>query len=105
MALEHGGGPDLVADDSLSLTDANRAIVDILADLESSLGAWSEYTTVNPETGLEHKRSWLTMGNIHNRGKTSTCVIFWRPHRACEGGGSANPIPLLRGQADHCVGW
>lgn len=60
--VAHGGGPELAADDSLSLTDADRATVEILADLESSLGAWSEYTTVNPETGLqEHKRSWLTM--------------------------------------------
>lgn len=60
--MVHGGGPELAADDSLSLTAADRATDEILADLEGSWGAWSEYTTVNPETGLqEHKRSWLTM--------------------------------------------
>lgn len=60
--VKHGGNPDLAADDSLSLTAADRTTAEILADLEGSLGAWSEYTTVNPETGMqEHKRSWLTM--------------------------------------------
>ena len=58
----HGGGAELAADDSLSLTAADRSADDILADLESSHGTWSEYTTTNPETGMqEHKRSWLTM--------------------------------------------
>ena len=60
--VKHGGKPDLAADDSLSLTAADRTTAEILADLESSLGTWSEYTTVNPETGMqEHKRSWLIM--------------------------------------------
>ena len=58
----HGGGPELEADDSLSLTAADRTAAEILADLESSQGAWSEYATINPETGMqEHKRSWLMM--------------------------------------------
>ena len=58
----HGGGTGLAADDSLSLTTADRTTAEILADLESSQGAWSEYTTINPETGMqEHKRSWLIM--------------------------------------------
>ena len=60
--VAHGGGPELAADDSLSLTAADRATGEILADLESSPGAWSEYTTVNPETGQqEKKRSYLAM--------------------------------------------
>ena len=60
--VKHGGKPDLAADDSLSLTAADRTTAEILEDLEGSLGTWSEYTTVNPETGMqEHKRSWLTM--------------------------------------------
>lgn len=60
--VKHDGKPDLAADDSLSLTAADRTTAEILADLEGSLGAWSKYTTVNPETGMqEHKRSWLTM--------------------------------------------
>lgn len=60
--VAHGGGPELAADDSLSLTAADRATAEILADLEGSSGAWSKYVTVNPETGLvENKISWLTM--------------------------------------------
>ncbi len=60
--VKHGGKPDLAADDSLSLTAADRTTAEILADLESSLGTWSEYTTINPETGMqEHKHSWLIM--------------------------------------------
>ena len=60
--VAHGGGPKLAADDSLSLTAADRTTVEILADLMGSIGTWSKYTTVNPETGLqENKRSWLTM--------------------------------------------
>ena len=60
--VAHGGGPELAADDSLSLTGADREAAEILDDLESSRGAWSEYTTTNPETGeQENKRSWLTM--------------------------------------------
>lgn len=60
--VKHGGKPDLAADDSLSLTAADRTAAKILEDLEGSLGTWSEYTMVNPETDMqEHKRSWLTM--------------------------------------------
>lgn len=60
--VAHGGGPELAADDSLSLTAADRATTEILADLEGSSGAWSKYATVNPETGLvENKISWLAM--------------------------------------------
>lgn len=60
--VAHGGGPELAADDSLSLTGADRDAAEILDDLEASWGAWSEYVTINPETGeQENKRSWLTM--------------------------------------------
>lgn len=60
--VAHGGDPDKVGSDSLSLTNADRPTADILAELENERGTWSEYTTTNPRTGIEeHKRSWLTL--------------------------------------------
>lgn len=60
--VAHGGDPDKIGGDSLSLIAADRPAEDILAELETDRGTWSEYTTTNPLTGLEeHKRSWLTL--------------------------------------------
>lgn len=58
----HGAGGDAAGFDLLSLTGADRSMEEILADLESERGTWSEYTVTNPETGAEElKRSWLSL--------------------------------------------
>ena len=60
--VAHGADGDLGGSDSLSLTAAEMSREDILAELREKSGTWSEYSTINPRTGIEeHKRSWLTL--------------------------------------------
>ena len=58
----HGANPDRNGDIAVALTQADRPVEDILADLEISAGTWSHYTFTNPLTGEEeNKRSWLSL--------------------------------------------
>ena len=60
--VAHGHDPDRVGAASLALAAADRPAEDILAELESTSGIWSYYTTVNPLTGEEElKRTWLVL--------------------------------------------
>ncbi|MXX21474.1 MAG: hypothetical protein F4Z46_06840 [Cenarchaeum sp. SB0667_bin_13] len=56
----HGADPSRNGDVGVALTEADRPVEDILAELENNGGTWSHYTFVNPLTGEEeNKRSWL----------------------------------------------
>ena len=58
----HGANTDRIGNISVALTQADRSVEEILADLESNSGTWSHYTFVNPLTGEEDKkRSWLAL--------------------------------------------
>ena len=58
----HGANPARNGDIGVALTEADRPVEDILADLETNRGTWSHYTFVNPLTGEEEqKRTWLSM--------------------------------------------
>ncbi len=58
----HGANPARNGDISVALTQADRPVEDILADLQNSAGTWSHYTFTNPLTGeTENKRSWLSL--------------------------------------------
>ena len=58
----HGANPARNGNISVALTQADRPVEDILADLENSAGTWSHYTFTNPLTGEEeNKRTWLSL--------------------------------------------
>ena len=58
----HGADPSRNGDVGVALTQADRPVEDILAELENSSGTWSQYTFLNPLTGEEaEKRSWLSL--------------------------------------------
>ena len=58
----HGANTDRIGDTSVALTQADRSVEEILADLESNSGTWSHYNFTNPLTNMvEEKRSWLSL--------------------------------------------
>ena len=60
--VAHGAIPLSVGSVSPALASADRPMDAILADLENFRGAWVQYTTTNPETGLDDtKRAWLSL--------------------------------------------
>ena len=62
MIEAHGANPARNGNIGVALTEADRPVEDILADLEANRGTWSHYTFTNPLTGEEeNKRSWLSL--------------------------------------------
>ncbi len=60
--LAHGANPDRVGSTSIALTDADRPVDEIIADLQNNDGTWVEYTFAHPTTGMDQsKRSWLVL--------------------------------------------
>ena len=58
----HGANTDRIGNISVALTQADRSVEEILADLESNSGTWSHYMFENPLTGeQDEKRSWLAL--------------------------------------------
>lgn len=62
--LAHGANPDRVGDTSIALTDADRPVEEIIADLQNNDGTWVEYTFAHPTTGMDQsKRTWLVLSD------------------------------------------
>jgi hypothetical protein len=71
----HGADPSRNGDIGVALTEADRPLEEILADLETDIGTWSHYTFTNPVTGDEEsKRTWLSLhdGYIFGSGYYNT---------------------------------
>ena len=59
--VAHGSNPDRVGDTSVVLTNSTVSLEEFRS-LNEDEGVWTEYTFLNPETGLESsKRSWVVM--------------------------------------------
>ena len=59
--VAHGSNPDRVGDTSVVLTNSTVSLEEFRS-LGEDEGVWTEYTFLNPETGLESsKRSWVVM--------------------------------------------
>ena len=92
--VAHGGGPELAADDSLSLTAADRTAADILADLESSQGgvvrvhnhkpgdrhAGAQALLAHDGRGVRVRRRLLRLGSWIGSTASEKSVMHLPPH-------------------------